>query len=57
VLYDGPVMTDEQRKSVPAEVGEKFEMVLTNPDQAKEFGAPEKAPAKDETIKEGKLAR
>lgn len=57
VLYDGPVMTDEQRKSVPAEVGEKFEMVLTNPDQAKEFGAQEKAPAKDETIKEGKLAR
>ena len=53
VLYDGPVMTDEQRKSVPAEVGEKFEMVVANPDQAKEFGAQEKVP-KDEKIKEAK---
>jgi hypothetical protein len=40
-LYDGPVMTDEQRKGVPAEVAEQFEMVAGRPDLAKEFGAAE----------------
>jgi hypothetical protein len=38
-LYDGPVMTDEQRKSIPAEVSEQFELLLAHPDQIKEFGA------------------
>jgi hypothetical protein len=37
-LYDGPVMTDEQRQSVPTEVSESFEMITAHPDQAKEFG-------------------
>jgi hypothetical protein len=37
-LYDGPVMTDEQRQSVPTEVSESFEMVAAHPEQAKEFG-------------------
>jgi hypothetical protein len=40
-LYDGPVMTDEQRKSIPAEVSEQFEMLLAHPESAKEFGAAE----------------
>ncbi len=37
-LYDGPVMTDEQRQSVPTEVSESFELVAAHPEQAKEFG-------------------
>jgi hypothetical protein len=40
-LYDGPVMTDEQRKSIPAEVSEQFELLLAHPEQIKEFGARE----------------
>lgn len=40
-LYDGPVMTDEQRKSIPAEVSEQFELLLAHPEQIKEFGAAE----------------
>jgi len=47
-LYDGPVMTDEQRQSVPAEVSEQFEMLSAHPEAAKEFGAQEpKAPVKE----------
>jgi hypothetical protein len=41
-LYDGPVMTDEQRKAVPNEVSEKFEMLLAKPELATEFGAADK---------------
>jgi hypothetical protein len=41
-LYDGPVMTDEQRKSIPAEVSEQFELLLAHPEQIKEFGAADK---------------
>ena len=40
-LYDGPVMTDEQRKSLPAEVSEQFELLATHPEEIKEFGAAE----------------
>jgi hypothetical protein len=38
-LYDGPVVTDDQRKSVPNEVSESFELLVTKPDLATEFGA------------------
>jgi hypothetical protein len=41
-IYDGAVMTDEQRQSVPTEVAESFEMVTAHPEQAKEFGAEDK---------------
>lgn len=39
VVYDGPVQSEDQRKSVPAEVSEEFEMLVAHPEQAKEFGA------------------
>jgi hypothetical protein len=39
ILYDGPVMTDDQRKNVPDEVSEQFEMLLAHPELAREFGA------------------
>jgi hypothetical protein len=38
-IYDGAVMTDEQRQSVPTEVAESLEMVVQHPETAKEFGA------------------
>jgi hypothetical protein len=38
VLYDGPTMTDEQRKSLPAEVSEQFELIMSKPEMVKEFG-------------------
>jgi hypothetical protein len=38
VIYDGPVQTDEQRKSLPPEVADQFEMLVNKPDLAKEFG-------------------
>jgi hypothetical protein len=38
VVYDGPVQSDDQRKSVPAEVSEEFEMLVAHPETAKEFG-------------------
>jgi hypothetical protein len=41
-IYDGAVMTDEQRQSVPTEVAESFEMVSAHPEQAKEFGSEDK---------------
>ena len=41
-IYDGAVMTPEQRQSVPTEVAESFEMVVQHPETAKEFGAEEK---------------
>ena len=37
-VYDGPVMTDEQREGVPAEVSEQFKLVAARPDLATEFG-------------------
>jgi hypothetical protein len=48
VVYDGPVQSDDQRKSVPAEVSEEFEMLVAHPETAKEFGvtADAKADAK-----------
>jgi hypothetical protein len=41
-LFDGPVATDEERKSVPVEVSEQLDMLIAKPDLAKEFGAQEK---------------
>jgi hypothetical protein len=41
IIFDGPVQTDEQRKSLPPEIAEQFEMLVNKPDLAKEFGAPE----------------
>jgi hypothetical protein len=38
VIYDGPVESEDQQKSVPAEVSEEFGMLVAHPDQAKEFG-------------------
>jgi len=38
ILYDGPVMTDDQRKNVPDEVSEQFQLLLAKPELAKEFG-------------------
>jgi hypothetical protein len=38
-LYDGPVVTDDQRKSVPNEVSESFELLVSKPELASEFGA------------------
>jgi len=43
-LYDGPVMTDEQRQSVPAEISEQFELLSAHPETAKEFGGPANTP-------------
>jgi hypothetical protein len=40
-LYDGPVMTDEQRSSIPAEVSEQFQLLGAHPEQIKEFGGNE----------------
>jgi membrane-associated protease RseP (regulator of RpoE activity) len=39
-IYDGPVMTQEQRSGLPAEVSEQFNMLAGKPEMAKEFGAP-----------------
>jgi hypothetical protein len=41
-IYDGAVMTEEQRQSVPTEVAESFEIVVQHPETAKEFGAEDK---------------
>jgi hypothetical protein len=41
-LFDGPVATDEERKSVPVEVSEQLDMLIAKPDLANEFGAQEK---------------
>jgi apolipoprotein N-acyltransferase len=41
-IFDGAVMTDEQRQSVPTEVSDSFEMVVRHPETAKEFGAEDK---------------
>jgi hypothetical protein len=41
-IYDGAVMTPEQRQSVPTEVAESFEMVVQHPETAKEFGVEDK---------------
>jgi hypothetical protein len=41
-LFDGPVASDEERKSVPVEVSEQLDMLIAKPDLAKEFGAQEK---------------
>jgi hypothetical protein len=38
VVYDGPVESDDQQASVPAEVAEEFKMLVAHPQQAKEFG-------------------
>jgi membrane-associated protease RseP (regulator of RpoE activity) len=40
-LYDGPVMTEEQRRGLPAEVAEPFDLLKSKPDIAKEFGGPQ----------------
>src|SRR6185503_13864772 len=40
-LYDGPVMTEEQRRGLPAEVAEPFDLLKSKPDLAKEFGGPQ----------------
>ena len=40
-LYDGPVMTEEQRRGLPAEVAEQFDLLKSKPDIAKEFGGPQ----------------
>jgi hypothetical protein len=37
-VYDGPVMTDEQREGVPAEVSEQFKIVAARPELATELG-------------------
>lgn len=42
VVFDGPVMSEEQRKSVPAQVAEQFEMVVGQPQMLREFGVSEK---------------
>lgn len=41
-IYDGAVMTPEQRQGVPTEVAESFEMVVQHPETAKEFGLEDK---------------
>jgi hypothetical protein len=41
-LFDGPVASDEERKSVPVEISEQLDMLIAKPDLAKEFGAQEK---------------
>jgi len=38
-LFDGPVMTDEQKQSLPPEIAEPFKSLLAHPETAKEFGA------------------
>jgi hypothetical protein len=40
VIYDGPVESEDQRKSLPAEIAEQFQMIVKHPETAKEFGAP-----------------
>lgn len=42
VVFDGPVMSEEQRKGVPAQVAEQFEMVVNQPQMLREFGVSEK---------------
>jgi hypothetical protein len=37
-MYDGPVMTEEQRRGLPADVAEQFELLAGKPELAKEFG-------------------
>lgn len=37
-LFDGPVMTDEQKQSLPADIAEQFKSLLAHPETAKEFG-------------------
>ncbi|HEY7115297.1 MAG TPA: PDZ domain-containing protein [Tepidisphaeraceae bacterium] len=45
-VFDGPVAKEEDRKSVPAEVAEEFQMLCGQPDMAQELGgAPKPAAA------------
>jgi len=37
-VFDGPVMTEEQRRAIPAEIAEQFDTVLANPQMLNEFG-------------------
>ncbi len=39
VLFDGPVMTDEQKQGLPTEIVEPFGAIAAHPEMAKEFGA------------------
>jgi hypothetical protein len=39
-VFDGPVMTDEQRQAVPADVAEPLELISKRPELMQEFGAP-----------------
>lgn len=41
-MFDGPVMSEEQRKSVPGEVSEQFQLVVSQPHLLKEFGVEKK---------------
>jgi hypothetical protein len=43
-VFDGPVASDEDRRSVPAEVAEQFQMLCGQPEMAQELGAPPKPP-------------
>jgi hypothetical protein len=44
-LFDGPVANEDDRRSVPAEIAEQFQMICAQPDMAQELGAPDKATA------------
>jgi RNA polymerase sigma factor (sigma-70 family) len=48
-VYDGPVVTDEQKASVPAEIAEQFVLLVARPELATEFGAAATAPRQDRT--------
>jgi hypothetical protein len=41
-VFEGPVAREEDRRSVPAEVAEEFQMILTQPEVADELGGPDK---------------
>jgi hypothetical protein len=41
-LFDGPVANEDDRRSVPAEIAEQFQMICAQPDMAQELGAADK---------------
>jgi hypothetical protein len=44
-IFDGPVASEEDRRSVPAEVAEQFQMLTAQPELAQELGGPVKPAA------------
>ena len=44
-VFDGPVANEDDRRNVPAEIAEQFQMICAQPDVAQELGAGDKPAA------------